>query len=51
MIKFCNQGFNLYDRLILDYEDEVIFDGVFHEMDLVEIIYDENEFVGIKRLI
>lgn len=51
MLKFCNQGFNLYDRLILDYEDEVVFDGVFHEMDLIEIVYDENEFRGIRRLI
>ncbi len=51
MLKFCNQGFNLYDRLILDYNEEVIFDGVFHEMDLIEVVYDDNTFVGIRRLI
>ena len=38
MLKFCNKGFNLYDRLILDYDEKVIFDGVFHEMDLIEVV-------------
>ncbi len=50
-LKWCNKGFNLEDRLILDYDEEVIFDGVFHEIDLIEVTYDENKFLEIKRLI
>lgn len=50
LINFCNKGYNLYDRLILDYNDEVIFDGTFHEMDLIEFIYDEDKCVGFRRI-
>ena len=51
MTKFCNTGYNLYDHLILDYHDEVIFDGTFHEMDLIEFVYDEDKCVGFKRIL
>lgn len=51
LLKFCHKGYNLYDRLILDHHDEVIMDGVFHEMDLIEIVYDEGKFVGVRRLV
>ena len=51
LLKFCHQGYNLYDRLILDYHEDVIIDGTFHEMDLIEIVYDEGKFVGVKRII
>ncbi len=49
--KFCNKGYNLYDRLILDYHDEVIFDGTFHGMDLIEFVYDEDKCVGFRRIL
>lgn len=48
--KFCNRGYNLYDRLILDYHDEVIFDGIFHDIDLIEFVYDEDKCVGFRRI-
>lgn len=51
LLKFCHQGYNLYDRLILDYHDDVIMDGIFHEMDLIEMVYDEGKFVGVKRIL
>lgn len=50
LTKYCNKGYNLYDRLILDYYDEVIFDGTFHEMDLIEFVYDEDKCVGFRRI-
>lgn len=49
--KYCNKGYNLYDRLILDYHDEVIFDGTFHGMDLIEFVYDEDKCVGFRRIL
>lgn len=50
LAKYCNKGYNLYDRLILDYHDEVVFDGTFHEMDLIEFVYDEDKCVGFRRI-
>ncbi len=50
LAKYCNKGYNLYDRLILDYHDEVIFDGTFHGMDLIEFVYDEDKCVGFRRI-
>lgn len=49
--KYCNKGYNLYDRLILDYHDEVLFDGTFHGMDLIEFVYDEDKCVGFRRIL
>ncbi len=51
LAKYCNKGYNLYDRLILDYHDEVVFDGTFHEIDLIEFIYDEDKCVGFRRIL
>lgn len=51
LLNFCNKGYNLYDRLILDYNEEVIFDGTFHELDLIEFIYDEDKCVGFRRIL
>lgn len=51
LLKFCHKGYNLYDRLILDHHDDVIMDGVFHDMDIIEIVYDEGKFVGVRRLV
>ena len=49
-IEWCNKGFNLDDRLILDYEEDVIFDGVFREVDLLKVVFDNNKLISIKRL-
>lgn len=51
LAKYCNKGYNLYDRLILDYHDEVMFDGTFHGMDLIEFVYDEDKCVGFRRIL
>ncbi len=49
-ISLCNKGFNLEDRLILDYQEEVIFDGIFHEIDLVKVEFEDGKIFSIKRL-
>lgn len=49
-IEWCNQGFNLDDRLILDYCEDVIFDGVFRELDLIKVVFENNKLISIKRL-
>ena len=49
-VSYCNQGFNLEDRLILDYHEEVIFDGTFHEVDLIKVEYDDKKITSIERI-
>lgn len=49
-LEWCNKGFNLDDRLILDYQEEVIFDGVFRELDLLKVQFDDNKVISIERL-
>lgn len=49
-INWCNKEFNLDDRLILDYHNNVIFDGVFHDMDIIEVGFNKNQFLGIRRI-
>lgn len=51
LAKYCNKGYNLYDRLILDYHDDVMFDGTFHGVDLIEFVYDEDKCVGFRRIL
>lgn len=49
-IKWCNYGYNLDDRLILDYHEDIIFDGAFHEMDMIKVEFDDNKIISIERL-
>lgn len=49
-LDWCNKGFNLDDRLILDYQEEVIFDGIFREFDLLKVQFDDNKVISIERL-
>lgn len=49
-IKWCNKGFNLDDRLILDYHDDIIFDGAFHEMDILKVNFLDNKVDNIERI-
>jgi 2,3-bisphosphoglycerate-dependent phosphoglycerate mutase len=51
MLRWCNKNFNLEDRLILDYKDDVIFDGAFHEIDLIKMEFDEKKLMNIERII
>lgn len=47
---WCNKGFSLEDRLILDYQDDILFDGSFQELDLIKVVFDENRVISIERL-
>lgn len=47
---WCNKGFSLEDRLILDYHEDILFDGSFHEIDLIKVVFDENRVISIERI-
>lgn len=49
-LDWCNKGFNLDDRLILDYQEEVIFDGIFREFDLIKVQFDDNKVISVERM-
>lgn len=51
LTSFCHKGFSLDDHLILNYQDNVLFDGVFHEMDLIKMTFANNKILNIERIL
>ncbi len=50
-VKWCNCDYNLEDHLILEYQDDVIFDGTFHEIDIIQVVFENQKLVSIKRIL
>ena len=44
-----SKGFNLDNRLILNYEDEAIIDGAWDGINIIELQFEGKEIVSIKR--
>ncbi len=47
--EYCEKGFNLDNRLILNYQDESIVDGTWNGIRVIELVFDNNELVSLKR--
>lgn len=47
--EFCMKGFNLDNRLILNYNDEAIIDGAWNGISVIELKFNDNELVSILR--
>ena len=47
--EWCQKGFNLDNRLILNYGDEAIVDGTWDGINIIELVFNEKELVSIKR--
>ena len=47
--EFCTKGYNLDNRLILNYNDEAIIDGAWCDINIIELTFDNNEIVSIIR--
>lgn len=47
--EYCTKGFNLDNRLILNYGEEAIIDGAWDGINIIEIIFDGDNVVSIKR--
>ena len=45
--EYCTKGFN--NRLILNYEEEAIIDGAWDGINIIEIIFEGDNVVSIKR--
>lgn len=46
---WCSKGFNLDNRLILNYQDEAVIDGAWDGINIIELVFDGKELVSIKR--
>lgn len=47
--EYCTKGFNLDNRLILNYGEEAIIDGAWDGINIIEIIFEGDNVVSIKR--
>lgn len=47
--EFCDKGFNLDNRLILNFQDNAIVDGTWDGINIIELKFDNQELVSIKR--
>lgn len=46
---FCEKGFNLDNRLILNYNSEAIVDGAWDGINIIELTFNKKELLNIKR--
>lgn len=47
--EYCTKGFNLDNRLILNYHEDAIIDGAWDGINIIELIFDGEELISIKR--
>ena len=47
---YCTKGFNLDNRLILNYHDDAIVDGAWDGIRVWELEFDDTEIVNVKRV-
>jgi len=50
LLNYCEKGYNLDDRLILNYNSDVIIDGTSSGLDVFKIEIENNEVLNIKKL-
>ena len=50
LINYCEEGFNLDNRLILNYHDESIIDGSWDGIKVIKLEFDNQELININRL-
>lgn len=46
---YCEKGFNLDNRLILNYHEDAIIDGAWDGISIIELQFEKNELIFIKR--
>ena len=50
LLNFCEKGYNLDDRLILNFEENVIIDGTTNGLDIFKLEFDNNNIVSIEKI-
>ena len=49
LTEYCEKGFNLDNRLILNYHDDAIIDGAWDGIRVIELVFDKQKLISIKR--
>ena len=47
--EYCDTGFNLDNRLILNYENDAIVDGAWDGINVIELVFDNGNLESIVR--
>lgn len=47
--EYCEKGFNLDNRLILNYHNKAIIDGAWDGITIIELTFEDNELIDIVR--
>ena len=50
LLQYCEKGYNLNDRLILSYNNEVILDDAENDVDILKLTFQDNDLVNITVL-
>lgn len=46
---YCEKGFNLDNRLILNFSDDAIIDGTWDGITIIKLVFQEKEILSITR--
>lgn len=50
LIGYCEVLYNLEDQLILEYNDNVIYDGMLNDIDIYSIMINNNKIININKI-
>jgi len=50
LLNYCEKGYNLDERLILNYNDEVIVDGTSAGIDIFKLEFDNEKIITVNKL-
>lgn len=50
LLNFCEKGYNLDERLILNYEENVIVDGISNNLEIYKIKFEKEKVITIEKL-
>lgn len=47
---WCQKGYNYEEKLILDYNDTVVMDGLHNDSNIIELTFENEKIINIKRI-
>ena len=47
---WCEKGFNYEEKLILDYKESVIYDGMRSEYNIYELVFEKEKIIDINKI-
>lgn len=50
LLNYCEKGYNLDDRLILNYKEDVIMDGTSNGIDIFKLEFENEELINIEKI-